>query len=126
MRTIISLAATLLAAPSLADSVRHLSVPEHLRGTWALSAEACRDDKTLVVVGSQGYKTGKESCAVQWVTETAGRLGPIYSAHMRCTSSDPSQQVTEINRIIVPKPDGQLLAGSNFDDLENYERCPAN
>jgi hypothetical protein len=106
--------------------VRHLSVPERFWGTWAPSAELCRDKKSIIAVSSQGYETSQESCAVQWVTETAGRSGPIYSAHMRCTMAAAPDQKTELNRLIIPQEDGQVSAGPDFNDLKSYQRCPAN
>lgn len=125
MRTVIALSSALLAGPTLADTVRHLSVPERFWGTWAPNANLCRDDKSITVVSSQGYVTSQAKCAIQWVTETAGAHGPIYSAHMRCSSLAAPEQITESNRIIIPKDDGQLSAGADFTDLNDYERCPA-
>lgn len=126
MRTIIAIASALLAGPALADSVRHLSVPERFWGKWAPSADLCRDDKSIIAVSPQGYATSQENCAIQWVTETAGRDGPIYSAHMRCSPPNAPEQKTELNRIIIAKGDGQVSAGPGFDDLKDFQRCPAN
>ena len=126
MRTIIALTSALLSGPALADTVRHLSVPERLWGKWAPSADLCRDDKAVFVVSAKGYASSQESCTVQWVTETAGGHGPIYSAHIRCTSPAPAERITESNVIIVPGADGQLSAGPEFKDLKNYQRCPSN
>jgi hypothetical protein len=126
MRTLIALVSVVLSGPSLADSVRHLSVPERFWGTWAQSPELCRDKKSIVVVSEKGYVTPEASCEVQWLTETAGGSGPIYSAHMRCTSLTAPNEKTELNRIILPKESGQLSAGPDFHDLTHYQRCPAN
>jgi hypothetical protein len=126
MRILIAVASALLTGPSLADSVRHLSVPERFWGTWAPNAELCRDKKSTIAVSSQGYETSQESCAVQWVTETAGRSGPIYSAHLRCTMAATPDQKTELNRLIIPEENGQVSAGPDFNDLKTYARCPAN
>jgi hypothetical protein len=117
----------LLAGPSLADSVRHLSVPERFWGTWAPSAELCRDDKAVITVSPKGYTTAQSSCAIQWVTETAGADGAIYSAHMRCTLlSGPQQEPEEVNRIIIAKADGKVSAGPDFHELRSLQRCPVN
>ena len=126
MRILIIVASALLTGPSLADSVRHHSVPERFWGTWAPNAELCRDKKSIIAVSSQGYETSQENCAVQWVTETAGRSGPIYSAHLRCSMAAKPDQKTELNRLIIPQEGGQLSAGSDFNDLKSYQRCPAN
>jgi hypothetical protein len=73
-------------------------------------ADLCRDDKSAVVVSEKGYVTSQESCEVQWVAETPGRSGPIYSAHMRCSSLTMPEQTTALNHIIVSK-DGRELSG---------------
>ena len=84
MRAVIAFAATLLASASLADSVRHTSVPERFWGTWAPSADLCSDSKSTFVVSAKEYVTSQESCAIQWVTETAGASTlPICVARTR-------------------------------------------
>src|SRR5262245_61730882 len=126
MRTIIALACVCLSSSSLAEGVRRLRVPERFWGTWALSADLCRDDNSTVFVSGKGYVTAQESCQVQWLVETAGRNGPIYSAHMRCASVVVPERMTALNRLMVPNDRGQLSAGPNFKELKTYHRCPAN
>jgi len=75
MRTVIVLVSAILPSVSLADSVRHLSVPERFWGTWAPEADLCRNDKAIFVVSAKGYVTSQANCTVQWVTETAGAGG---------------------------------------------------
>jgi hypothetical protein len=125
-KLIVVLVSVVLSGPSVADSVRHLSVPERFWGTWAPSPDLCRDKKSIFVVSEKGYITSEASCAIQWLTETAGANGPIYSAHMRCTNLTAPDEKTELNRIILPKEGGQLSAGPDFQDLTHYQRCPAN
>ncbi len=126
MRTVIVLVSALLPSMSLADSVRHLSVPERFWGTWAPDADLCRDHKAIFVVSAKGYVTSQASCTVQWVTEMAGAGGSIYSAHMRCSNPDAPDEITEVNRVIVPNDRGELSAGPDFGQLKSYRRCPAN
>jgi hypothetical protein len=126
MRTLIALVCALLPNASLADSVRHLSVPERFWGTWAPSADLCADAKSVFVVSAKGYTASDASCTVQWVTEIAGTAGPFYSAHMRCSNPATPNDVTEVNRIIVANEDGTLSAGPDFKQLKSYRRCPAN
>jgi hypothetical protein len=126
MRTVFVLASALLSAAALADTVRYPSVPERFWGTWAPSADLCRDDKSIIVVSAKGYVTSQASCTVQWVVATAGAGGPIYSAHMRCLSLSTPEQKTELNRIIVPIDNDQLSAGVDFKELKSYQRCPDN
>ena len=125
MRILMTLVSVALSAPSLADSVRHLSVPERFWGTWAPSPDLCRDRKATVVVSEKGYVTSEVSCESQWLTETAGGSGPIYSAHMRCSNLTAPEEKTELNRIILPKEAGELSAGPDFQNLTHYQRCPA-
>jgi hypothetical protein len=126
MRILVTLVSVVLSGSSLADSVRHLSVPERFWGTWAPSPGLCRDKRSTVIVTEKGYVTSEASCEIQWLTETASGSGPIYSAHMRCTSLTAPDEKTELNRIILPKEGGQLSAGPDFQDLTHYQRCPAN
>jgi hypothetical protein len=77
-------------------------------------------------VSAKGHVTSQASCTVQWVTETAGAGGSIYSAHMRCSNPDAPDQITELNRVIVPNNRGELSAGADFGQLKSYRRCPAN
>jgi hypothetical protein len=126
MRAVIAFAAALLASASLADSVRHQSVPERFWGTWAPSTEHCSDSKSTFVVSAKGYVTSQASCTIQWVTETAGADGPIYSAHMRCSNPAAPEETTEMNQIIVSNDREQLSAGPDFKELKSYRLCPPN
>ena len=126
MRTVIVLVCLLLSGATLADSVRHQSVPERFWGTWATSTDLCRDDKSVFVVSAKGYVTSQANCTIQWLTETAGGEGPIYSAHMRCSNSAAPEQMTEENRVIVPNDRGELSTGPDFRQLKVYQRCPSN
>src|SRR5262249_50232353 len=126
MRTVFVLASALLSGSALADTVRYPRVPERFWGTWAATADLCRNDKSIIIVSAKGYVTAQASCTVQWVIATAGAGGPIYSAHMRCSSPSTPEQKTELNRIIVPIDNDQLSAGVDYKDLKSYQRCPAN
>ena len=96
MRTVIVFASVLLLGAALAD-VRHASVPEWLWGTWAPSAELCRDDKSIIVMSEKSYMTSQANCTVQWLTETAAADGPIYSAI--CAARYRRRQNRRRNRI---------------------------
>jgi len=93
-------------------------------GTWAPTADLCRDDKSIIIVSAKGYVTAQASCMVQWVIATAGAGGPIYSAHMRCSSPSTSEQKTELNRIIVPIGNDQLSAGVDFKEPQELPAVP--
>jgi len=85
MRTLIAFVSMVLSGSSLADTVRHLQVPERFWGTWARSPDLCRDKKSIIVVSEKGYVTPEASCEIQWLTETAGGSGPYllspYALH---------------------------------------------
>jgi hypothetical protein len=80
---------------------------------------------STVVVSETGYVTEQTRCRIHWVIETAGRSAPIYWAHMRCSTLAAPEQMTELNRIIVPNDSSQLLTGPDFKELKTYHRCPA-
>ena len=126
VRTVIFLVCMLLPGATFADSVRHLSVPERFWGIWAPSTDLCRDDKSIFVVSAKGYVTAQANCTIQWLTETAGADGPIYSAHMRCSNPAAPEQMTEVNRIIMSNDRGELSTGPDFRQLKVYRRCPSN
>src|SRR6266436_3682118 len=66
---------------------RHASIPEPLRGSWALSADACNNqDKSAFVLSANSFTGSEGSCSVLWVSETASVRGPNYSARLRCTN----------------------------------------
>ena len=103
---------------------RHASIPEPLRGSWALSADACKnEDKSALVLSAKAFTGSEGSCSVLWVSETASVRGPTYSARLRCTNQR-SQKRSESNVIIRPD-DGtnQISMGADFSSLETYQRC---
>ena len=124
MRAMVAFAAALLSGPSLADTVRHASLPERLCGKWAPSADLCQDDKAFIVLSEKAYVSSEASCAIRWVTETAGARGPIYSAHMQCSKPTSNERKTETNLMMMSNHDGQLSVGADFKSLRIYERCP--
>jgi hypothetical protein len=64
-------------------------------------AECQKDDK--IVLSANKYESAGTTCAVDWVSETAGPRGPPYAAHMECRR-------------------GRSL-GSDFGSLKNLQRC---
>src|SRR5262249_11682342 len=59
------------------------------------------DDKSVIVMAAKAYTSAEMKCAVDWVSETPGPSGPIYSARLRCTGQ-PAQPPSMINLIIRP------------------------
>src|SRR5262245_19638202 len=98
---------------AVADVKRHASIPEALQGSWAASADGCKaDDTSLIVLAAKTYTSAQGDCSVEWVSETAGPRGPIYSARLRC-SGRPS--ITSL--IIRPDDAKQISVGHEFSNL---------
>jgi hypothetical protein len=104
--------------------VRHASIPEPLRGSWALNADACKnEDKSAFVLSAKAFTGSEGSCSVLWVSETASERGPNYSARLQCTNQR-SQKRSESNVIIRPNTGtNQISMGADFSSLETYQRC---
>src|SRR5262249_3788819 len=93
-----------------ADGGRHASGPESLRGTGAPSSEACDNqvDKSVFVLSAKSYVSSETNCAVDWVSETAGARGPIYSAHLQCANAGQQGRPITSNLVILPKDIDQI------------------
>jgi hypothetical protein len=127
MRIVAALIAAIALASqaAVADIKRHESIPEALRGSWALSSDSCRaDDKSAIVLAAKAYSSAETRCAVDWVSETPAPHGPIYSAHLQC-SGQPAQPPSVINLIIRPDNAKQISVGLDFSNLKAYQRCAA-
>ena len=130
MRKFALLAFVSALAPQVvtADVVRHSSVPQTYRGTWAPSAGSCENtDKSAIVLSAKAYKGPAVSCAVKSVSKTPGRHGSVYSARLECSSRGVgAQKKTIVNLIIRPDSATQISAGPSFNSLKVYQRCSAN
>jgi hypothetical protein len=116
----------LLGSPAIAGDVRHLTIPKAVWGTWALKPDQCTaNDASLISIREGGGTGPEDNCAVEYVVETAGAAGPIYSAHMKCTEKDNPAKSSSKAFIVIPRGDNAISIGSNFDDLKTYTRCPA-
>ena len=128
MRTagLMAVVAVLVSHAALADVKRHKSIPESLWGSWAPSAEACgKADKFVIVVAAKSYVSPEANCSVDWVAETPGARGAIYSAHLQCSSAAQGNRKTISNVILLPKDSSQISVGADFNSLKTYQRCPA-
>jgi hypothetical protein len=114
-----------LASPAALANVRLASIPEKLWGSWAASADGCgAGNKSVIVLSAKGYDSADAKCAVDWVNETAGPSGPIYSAHLRC-ASEPAQTPSATSLIIRLDDANQISVGPAFSSLKTYQKCPA-
>jgi hypothetical protein len=123
---VVAVAVLLAGQAAVADVVRHKAVPVPLRGTWASSADDCnKSDKSVITLSADRYAGSDAHCAVLWVSETAGARGTVYSARMRCSNKEKGSGEVISNLVLMPKDTDQISAGSTFDSLKTYQRCPA-
>jgi hypothetical protein len=111
-----------IVAPNvaLADVVRHDVIPEPYLGAWA----ATGSDRFVFELSAKIYANSDASCAVNWVSETAGASGPIYAAHLRCSRrSERAGASFESNLILRPKNSNEVAAGPDFMRLRVFRRC---
>jgi hypothetical protein len=111
-----------IVAPNVAlgDVVRHDVIPEPYLGAWA----AMGSDRFVFELSAKTYANSDASCAVNWVSETAGASGPIYAAHLRCSrQSERAGAPFESNLILRPKSSDEIAAGPDFMRLRVFRRC---
>ena len=116
-----------------ADEIRHATFPKVMLGTWAETAEQCAaKDKTNIVIEPAKYGDGDGSCEVSSIVESEGSAGINYAVHALCTSASLPEKTQTVNIIVrTLGPDRAQMgrvymhsAGSVFDDLKKYQRCP--
>ena len=115
----------LFSSAAVADIKRHQSMPEALRGSWALAADNCgAADKPVVVLSAKAYAGADTKCSIDWVSETPSPHGPVYSARLRCPGQ-AAKAPTASNLIIRPDSANKISIGASFGDLKAYQKCPA-
>ena len=122
--TLIALLLAVLWSPAMAGDVRHLTIPKAVWGAWAPQPDQCANDASLISIREGGGTGPEDNCAVEYVVETAGASGPIYSAHMMCTEKDNPAKSSSRAFIVIPRGDDRMSVGSDFDNLKTYYRCP--
>jgi hypothetical protein len=125
--TVLLTAVAVLASHAASADVKRLeSIPEPLWGSWAPSADACsKTDKVVLVLSARSYVSPAARCSVDWVAETAGARGSIYSARLRCAGTTERPQKTNSNSVLVPRDANHLSIGADFGSLKPYSRCPS-
>ncbi len=99
--------------------VRHKTIPESIWGRWAPGTEVCKNaDKSVIVLSATTYVSSEANCTVDWVAETAGARGPIYSAYIQCSNRAGKSQRTTSNLIILPRDANQISVGFEFGSLK--------
>lgn len=116
-----------------AREIRRDDIPEALRGAWATTTDGCKDggkdgskdgNNSPIVLSARSYAGPAGSCDVDYVMETPGRGGAIYSARMHCQRAQ--QQTKTIANLIMRQDDGgQISLGPTFESLAAHRRCPA-
>ena len=90
------LAFTAFSSGASASDVRLLSFPDSVRGTWGPSTDACKGSAPgKIDIAEKTHSTADASCAVSWVTVTASRDGPVYSARSMCTETKTGSDAVE-------------------------------
>jgi hypothetical protein len=114
------------SAPQVASAhvVRHNSIPETYRGTWAADPAGCNDAKAIIVLSAKAYAGPAGTCVVDYVSETAEPRGSTFSARMQC-SNPPGQAQKKTMANLIMRPDGadRISLGPGFDSLKTYQRC---
>jgi hypothetical protein len=115
-----TLLAILMSNVAIADVVRHDTVPDSYWGTWMTTGS----DLFAIKLFAKTYANREASCAVNWVSETAGASGPIYSAHLQCSRrSERAGERFPLNLIIWPKSADEIAVGPRFMSLKIFRRC---
>jgi hypothetical protein len=122
---LVAVFATLLSRAATADVVRHGTIPEAYTGTWIAGTEA-EPNKSVIVLSAKMYVSPEATCSVDWVSQTAGARGSIYSAHLQCFSrAETVGAKTVANVIIWPENINRIAVGPEFTHLKNFHRCSA-
>lgn len=114
---------------ALASDVRILKLPDSVIGSWAPSASACGGSNGgKISISAMQHSTADTTCGIAWITVTASRDGPVYSARSNCTRTKGGKKQPPSYLVVSPRPDNKLLlrmptAGPN-DDMVTYQKCP--
>ena len=112
-----------------ADEIRLSAFPNIMLET---AQQCAAKDKSNVVIEPAKYGDGDGSCAVSWIVESEGSRGINYAVRALCTSASLPAKTQTVNIIVrTLGPDRAAMgriylrsAGSVFDNLKTYLRCP--
>ncbi len=124
----IAVAAAAFATAAAASDVRILDLPDRLQGAWAPSAEACTSEsRDRLDIAARTFGMPDTACNIAWITVTAARNGPAYSARSVCTQTRTGQKEPPSYLLITPLPDDTLLVrravGYTPADPVTYRKC---
>src|SRR6516225_10101316 len=117
--------ALLIGQMATADVVRHAAIPASLWGTWALNLDDCNNTDNVIVLSAKGRDSSEVKCTVDWVSQTPGARGSIFSARLHCRRTANGSDNTIANVILMPTDANQISVGPDFSSLKSYQRCPA-
>jgi hypothetical protein len=118
--------AALMLQTGRADVVRHSFIPEDLRGQWMEAETRPQAARYVIDLSATAYQGSQASCSVDWVSQTAGRRGSIYAAHMQCLDPLARANVKTLANLIIWPVDGdQIKVGPDFESLRVFRRCSA-
>jgi hypothetical protein len=120
--------ASLSVTGAYAADVRILSLPESVVGTWAPDANACKGSgpEKLSITPKQ-HSSADASCEIAWITVTASRDGPVYSARSNCARTTGGAKEAPSYFVVSPRPNDKLLvrmpdAGAD-SEMATYQKC---
>lgn len=121
-------AAMLPSAAASASDVRILNFPDSVLGSWAPSADACRGSVPgKLDIASKTHSSADLSCEIAWITVTASREGPVYSARSMCTQTKTGKKLEPSYFLVTPRPDNTVLVRMPFappdKQLVTYQKC---
>jgi hypothetical protein len=124
--TVVSVFAALMLQTAQADIVRRHVIPETLRGRWS-EAQQPPSRQSEINLSADSYRSPQANCSVDWVSQTAGRDGSIYAAHLRCLDPLARTRIkTPANLILWPVGGDRIKMGADFGRLQTFRRCAAN
>ena len=122
---LLAVLAVLVSEPATADVVRHGSLPESYRGMWVADA-GTEPEKSVIVLSAKTYVSREARCRVDWVSQTAGARGSIYSAHLQCFNREEAAGKKMISNLIIwPDSADQIAVGPEFTGLRIFHRYSA-
>ncbi len=121
--------ASLAAADCLASDVRIMNLPDSVVGTWAPSEDACKGSGAQKIsIAPRQHDSAGTSCEIAWITVTASRDGPVYSARSNCARTTGGAKEPPSYLVVSPRPDNQLavrvLDAAPGSDMVTYRKCP--
>jgi hypothetical protein len=126
---LVAIAALLSATAAFASDVRISNLPETVIGAWAPSADACRGSEPgKIDIAARQHSDPETSCVIAWITVTASRDGPVYSARSVCTRTRTGMKQEPSYLVVTPLANDRLLvriADASADGkLMTYQKCP--